>query len=586
MKCSLMKNLFILSVVLFFGAPLQAQDFDTKKMRYIEQYKYWAMEEQVRAGVPAAISLAQGILETGSGTSELSTKANNHFGIKCKKDWTGETFLHDDDRRRECFRKYATAKESYQDHSNFLKEREHYAFLFKLEMTDYTSWSNGLRKAGYATNPKYASRLIQLIEKYNLQQHTYEAIELAEEQVAAKPSVAEVVPILDKETTELKVEAAPEKEEVVEVVQVAPKILSVPMKSKKKVVFDKLTSKNGRPGFWARKGDYLLPEAVQYNIRYAKLLSLNDLEDAPLSEDMFIYLKKKSKKGSRSFYKVKEGESLHSISQETGVQLKYLYIYNNLYDNEEPAVGEKIYLKARSERTPKLRGMTADQVEKRIEPNRVPVVKSKYLKSTKMDPTPKQIEELKRKKAAKEEIKSKRFPVGESAREKALSMEPTAKQREEMAEKKRLETEMKKRIISKNSKDVQVPTNVPSVRTSQASELKVTEIRPDKQAEVTNVKVIKGNSPIINLQKAKRVEAVMSDGKTEVEKLFIRNQEALKVQKVQSAPATNAKDLVIEKARKTQAKKKVKKRTYNQKGVSEDVKDLKKKFDNLIYEED
>lgn len=573
-----MRNFFILFVLLVYCIPVQAQDFDTKKMRYIEQYKYWAMEEQIRTGVPAAISLAQGILETGSGTSELSTKANNHFGIKCKKDWTGETFLHDDDRRRECFRKYSTAKESYQDHSNFLKTREHYAFLFNLEMTDYTSWCNGLRKAGYATNPKYASRLIQLIEKYNLQQHTYEAIELAEEQETTAPVVAEVVPSKDK--------VIPVKEEVVEVVRVAPKRLTVPSRRKDKIVFDQLTSKNGRSGFWAHKGDYILPEAVQYNIRYAKLLSINDLEDAPLYEDMFIYLKKKSKKGSRSFYVVKEGESLHSISQETGVQLKYLYIYNNLYDNEEPAVGEKIYLQARSERTPKLRGSIASNVDNPIVPNKVPVIKPVYKNPSKMEPTPKQVAEIERKEKAVNEIKPNKVPIVKSIQNESLSMKPTAKQQKEMEEKKRLETESRKRIISKNPDKVPVLKSTSVTETPQVSEVKVTEIKAQTIPKVSTVQVIKGSSPILDLNKAKRVEALMNDGKNEVQKIYLRNREALKVQTVQRAPASNATKLIQEKAIKMKAKKASTKRKYNQKGVSEDVKDLKKKFDNLIYEED
>ena len=230
-----MRRLIFFITVVFYCIPLQAQEFDSKKMRYIEQFKYWAMDEQIRTGVPAAISLAQGILETGSGTSDLCIQANNHFGIKCKKEWTGETFLHDDDRRHECFRKYKSAKASFIDHSNFLRDRGHYRFLFDLEPTDYQGWCKGLRKAGYATNPKYAVRLIQLIEKYNLQEHTYEAIELSKESEV----VAEVVPNKDA-SIENKTEPVAENE-TVEVVNVAPR--TTRMSPKLKRVYDRLMVK-------------------------------------------------------------------------------------------------------------------------------------------------------------------------------------------------------------------------------------------------------------------------------------------------------------------------------------------------------
>src|SRR5215203_6696321 len=137
--------------------------------QYIDTYKEIAMEEMKRTGVPASITLAQGIHETGAGQSALVRKSNNHFGIKCKSEWVGESVSHDDDARGECFRKYNDPLESYRDHSDFLKNRSHYAFLFKLDPTDYEAWSYGLKKAGYATNPKYPQILIKLIRDYDLQ---------------------------------------------------------------------------------------------------------------------------------------------------------------------------------------------------------------------------------------------------------------------------------------------------------------------------------------------------------------------------------------------------------------------------------
>ena len=144
--------------------------------QYIEQYKDIAISEMVRTGVPAAVTLAQGLLETESGNSELVKKSNNHFGIKCKNTWTGTSVTHDDDAIGECFRSYQTAAESFKDHSDFLHTNPRYGFLFRLEATDYRSWAYGLKRAGYATNPRYPETLINNIEQFNLQQYTLLAL--------------------------------------------------------------------------------------------------------------------------------------------------------------------------------------------------------------------------------------------------------------------------------------------------------------------------------------------------------------------------------------------------------------------------
>jgi len=135
---------------------------------YIENYSPLAKEEMIQYGIPASITLAQGILESGAGRAELSRKSNNHFGIKCHKGWTGERVYHDDDELQECFRKYKDPKYSYRDHSLFLSQRSRYESLFSYKKDDYKSWAKGLRKAGYATDPKYPQKLINIIEKYKL----------------------------------------------------------------------------------------------------------------------------------------------------------------------------------------------------------------------------------------------------------------------------------------------------------------------------------------------------------------------------------------------------------------------------------
>ena len=140
----------------------------TKTELYIEKYSSMAIAEMNQFGIPASITLAQGILESGNGESRLATKGNNHFGIKCHSNWNGKTIIEDDDEKRECFRKYSKAADSYRDHSLFLTERERYSFLFNYKKIDYRKWAQGLKEAGYATNPKYPSLLIDLIEKYDL----------------------------------------------------------------------------------------------------------------------------------------------------------------------------------------------------------------------------------------------------------------------------------------------------------------------------------------------------------------------------------------------------------------------------------
>ena len=160
----------ILFFVLTFISVASAQKITPEQ--YISKYKDMAISEMKRSGVPASITLAQGILETESGNSDLLQRSNNHFGIKCKSNWTGDSVSHDDDAKGECFRAYKDAEDSYRDHSDFLKGSARYAALFQLDPNDYKGWSYGLRKAGYATNPRYPEILIRNIEKYNLQHQT------------------------------------------------------------------------------------------------------------------------------------------------------------------------------------------------------------------------------------------------------------------------------------------------------------------------------------------------------------------------------------------------------------------------------
>jgi len=184
------KTLIILSFFIFGLSFSQAQPSGRRITRaeYIEKYKQDAIREMIRSGIPASITLAQGILESGDGNSPLAVYGNNHFGVKCHSDWKGKTMRIDDDKKNECFRKYENVDGSFKDHSEFLTTRSRYKFLFDLKITDYKGWAKGLKKAGYATNPKYADLLIMLIEKNNLNQYDHYAKVPPKEPVRKKTS--------------------------------------------------------------------------------------------------------------------------------------------------------------------------------------------------------------------------------------------------------------------------------------------------------------------------------------------------------------------------------------------------------------
>ncbi len=164
--------------------------YSERVANYINEYRDIAKEEMLQYGIPASITLAQGILESGAGAGELTMKANNHFGIKCHTGWEGDTVYHDDDERGECFRKYNDPKYSYRDHSLFLTQRSRYQDLFKLRKDDYKGWAKGLKKAGYATDPKYPDKLIGIIERYNLEAFDEEV--LGEKVSTTNPDVSKI----------------------------------------------------------------------------------------------------------------------------------------------------------------------------------------------------------------------------------------------------------------------------------------------------------------------------------------------------------------------------------------------------------
>jgi LysM repeat protein len=301
---------------------------------YISTYKDLAIAEMQRTGVPASIKLAQGIHETMAGTSKLVMKSNNHFGIKCKTNWTGESVSHDDDARGECFRKYSTPEDSYRDHSNFLKNSPRYATLFALDPTDYEGWANGLKKAGYATNPRYPAVIIKLVEEYQLQDYTLIAMG---KQVPGKEEV--VTAVITPPTDAVVLTANPASEPAVEKPSYPAGEFQI---NETRVVF-------------ITKGTSYLSVAQQYNVSLARLFEFNEMREAEMAaDDQLVYLQRKRKTGKADFHIVKAGETLRGIAQSEGIRLEMLLEYNFLKGEMQPAVGEQLSLRGKSAGMPRL----------------------------------------------------------------------------------------------------------------------------------------------------------------------------------------------------------------------------------------
>lgn len=337
----MMKKLVIGFVIIFMQEAF-AQTISPAE--YIEQYKELAIREMKRMGIPASITLAQGILETESGNSVLVKKSNNHFGIKCKSSWTAAGVTHDDDAVGECFRQYKTAEDSYRDHSNFLRGSQRYAFLFKLAADDYRGWAYGLKKAGYATNPRYPEILIKNIEQYNLNQYTLEGINEVpkfdasqfEDDKEEPLAVTDEKPLTDKE-------------------EKGQTTLDAP---------DGIIMINGSKAVAGKKGTSLLAIATKNNIDLSRMLSFNEMsEDGMLVKDQYIFLQKKSKKGEKDFYILQYGESFFDAAQKNGIQLQYLLDYNNLKKSDAAIAGTKLWLKENiRENRPAVPGKTATHI--------------------------------------------------------------------------------------------------------------------------------------------------------------------------------------------------------------------------------
>lgn len=329
-------NRAILSAASFFIAIFNSEGQQSatpmKPEEYIAKFHEAAIANMIEHKVPASITLAQGLFESGFGNSPLAVNANNHFGIKCH-DWKGETYYHDDDAPRECFRKYASALESYADHALFLKNRKRYAKCFELEITDYKGWARELKAAGYATLPTYAEKIVSVIERYGLDR--YDRIALArmngsspEENFAGNANPGSAV-VHEKPAETQTAVSMPE----------GIAISSGASIHKKPFTTREILEINGVPCIIARKGDSKASLSAEFDLAEWQIRRYNDLGmDEEITPGMRIYLApKKDFSEHMDFHVVSQGENLKHISNMHGVRKEAIMELNRLAEeNVQP----------------------------------------------------------------------------------------------------------------------------------------------------------------------------------------------------------------------------------------------------------
>ncbi len=296
---------------------------------YIRLYKNDAINDMLKTGVPASITIAQGMYESENGNSDLARIANNHFGIKCHTTWSGDTYHKDDDAKDECFRKYKTVLESYDDHSYFLQSRDRYAFLFKYPITDYKAWAHGLKKAGYATNPQYAHKLIELIERYNLNELDY--AKGPDVTYAAKQEAKPMQPTTTRDVELSDTPATKSSEKRKAKIEVKP--------------FTHYAEQNNVKYIIAQKEDTWISIAKEQEMMLWQVLKYNDAEKSDdLKPGTIVYIKPKRNSAKQPFHIVQPGETMRDISQLYAIKLNALYKKNQLEPGISPQAGTKIKL--------------------------------------------------------------------------------------------------------------------------------------------------------------------------------------------------------------------------------------------------
>ena len=319
----------ILSVALF-GAQAQKRTRQTSE-EYIERYKSIAIGDMERYGIPASITLAQGILESDSGNSRLSVLSNNHFGIKCKRDWKGAKVYHDDDAKGECFRSYPSVEESYRDHAEFLDQSPRYDSLFAYSSTDYKSWARGLKAAGYATAPDYAQRLIRIIEEnqlYLLDRPDGSRLYAVREQVAGRYGSRSEIgkaasgAVIDPDNYRVTVNAHNG--------------------------YNVYTA-NGVHYVPAKEGDTFENIGKQFRISARNLRKFNDLTDRRTqpSKDMPVYIERKKRRwtGDAAIHVCRAGETLYTVGQIYGIRSRSLAKMNRRSYAEDAVLPEGLEIR-------------------------------------------------------------------------------------------------------------------------------------------------------------------------------------------------------------------------------------------------
>lgn len=346
-----MKNFFLI-LAFFCLNKISAQSW-LNENQYIQQFAPFAVEEMEKYKIPASITLAQGLLETGGGQSRLAVQGNNHFGIKCKQEWTGPSMTHTDDAPNECFRVYENPKKSYEDHSIFLATRKHYAPLFTLDIKDYKAWAYGLKKAGYATNPRYPTILITKIEKYRL----YEFDNTDSKEVYA--TILKLYP--DLQNDKVFMAKLNQDEKTTEVFASNPP--KITPKEPKKEIEEKTEAEllstilvrnhpNGDRKF------IIVPAKTQlhfiaekFGINVSKLMKWNDLTSEGLNKNDIIFLESKAGSGNIETYRAAVDESMHDIAQKFAIKLSKLYSRNRMEEGSQPLAGQLIYLQGKKPRS-------------------------------------------------------------------------------------------------------------------------------------------------------------------------------------------------------------------------------------------
>ena len=310
--------LTVLGMLLLATAMVWGQKLT--RTEYIEKYAETAVREMKATGIPASITLAQGCLESGNGNSTLATKANNHFGIKCHKNWKGKTIRHDDDEKNECFRSYRSADESFRDHSDFLRYSDRYAALFNLELTDYKGWAYGLQKAGYATARTYAESLIRIIEENEL--YRYDTLDRkAREELPPTPMEAEFSTAFKPYPGHKLYTASLGRE---------------------------IRTTNGVAWIIARDGDTYAGLAKEFNLFRSEILRFNDRSrNTALQPGEVVYVEAKKRESAKNLDKhvVEEGETMRGLAQRYAVKMKKLYQYNAMRPGTEPEPGTILNLR-------------------------------------------------------------------------------------------------------------------------------------------------------------------------------------------------------------------------------------------------